>query len=211
MDRGSRWDSEKTAAPLPEQPTLTDIVQRLDSMNATMNRKIEDVEKAIRDLKEQCSTLQSDVKGLVDELTPNIYNLLLSPLACTVYLYILHPALLSLSTVWGTQSLSYSYKSHTHKSQVLFMYRRSPISKNCLFHRVQDIKGGLRKLLWNPALLLLLLLLLPLLLHIALDQTLQLSDRLTFQEDYTADVLTNENVILDTAVSSINQEPVMFP
>ncbi|KAL8617981.1 hypothetical protein ACOMHN_058065 [Nucella lapillus] len=44
VDRGSRRNSEKTAAPLPEQPTLTDIVQRLDSINATMNGKFEDVE-----------------------------------------------------------------------------------------------------------------------------------------------------------------------
>ncbi|KAL8563370.1 hypothetical protein ACOMHN_008209 [Nucella lapillus] len=36
-------------------------------MNATMNGKFEHVEKAIMDRKEQCSTLQSDVKRLVDE------------------------------------------------------------------------------------------------------------------------------------------------
>ncbi|KAL8574308.1 hypothetical protein ACOMHN_065333 [Nucella lapillus] len=51
-------------------------------MDATMNHKFEDVEKAIRDLKEQCSTSQNAVKGLVDEAAVVVIYVLVIVFGC---------------------------------------------------------------------------------------------------------------------------------
>lgn len=68
-DTGSGQDSRQTSPPpSSQQPTMADLMERMDSLTSTMNCKFDGVERAIRDLTDQCTSLQSGVRELVEEV-----------------------------------------------------------------------------------------------------------------------------------------------